>query len=269
METRFKERLEIHFAEDGIKKHAYIREKIKAQAYDRLFDGVEVLDATTKEKMKRKIQELHNALYYKAKCRVAGFRRLSEFNIDQYNATIAAPYYKDFEERVEKFIKEEVLDSESELWRKIETVVQELMQKACEEILDEEGMIHTNITKVLGITGPDLEKMRDQIVIQKIINSFAAESVRQVDWSLRTLPENYKARETPCGIRVFDGIERGFQQAISGNIPQQKEDESPVASDQPNWNLTAIQRLFNSQNASENKITTTLTQWGRSLFGPR
>lgn len=270
MEARFKERLKDYFENDGITKRAYIKQKIKSAAYDRLFDGIEVLDSVTKEKMMKKIQGLHNSLYYTAKCRVAGFRRLSEFNIDQYNLTITAPSYLDFEKRLESLIEMEVLNSEATLWRKIEGVVRELLQIACEEILDEEGMVHPDIIKCLGITDPDqLNKMRDQLVIQKIVNSFVAESIRQVDWTLRTLPENYKALKTPCGIRIFDAIERGFQLAISGNLPQKTAEESAQLTTEGNWNLTAFHRLFKSESASENKVTATLSQWAKTLFGPR
>ncbi len=271
MDSRFKDKLQLYFAKDGIQKRAYIQQKLKAEAYDRLFDGIEVLDAVTKKRMMIKIQFLHNALYEKAMCRVDGFRRLSQHKIDHYNCIMTAPSYQNFEERLEDFIKKEVLAMETLLSRRIEAVARELIQKGCEEILDEKGMVRSDIAECLGITEPEaLDKIRDRDVIRKIVNSFAAESVRQVGWALRTMDGNDKARETPCGIRIFDGVERGFQQAISGHYPIKREEERTEPEEQKeNWNLTAMQRLFNARIPLEKAVTETLVQWGKSLFGPR
>lgn len=220
MQSRLLGQLSVYFENDGIRKRAKIREKWKARAYDRVFDEIEVLDKASAGKVIKKLQWLHNHLYSKAKMMVVGFQELSKLNVDDYNKIVGNhPAYANFEGELQRFIEEETLNLNSLIWKRIKIVACQLVEKGCEEILDEEGHVRLDIADMLGMTEPeDRIVMNDPDVTKRIVNSFAAEGIRQMNAILRDLEGNNKAKETVCGLRVFDGIEKGFEQALSDKI---------------------------------------------------
>lgn len=284
MNTRLERRLQLHFA--STEARSYLQNKLKSGAYDRLFDNINILDKQTLYWLSEKIRYLINDFYKKAVNRLGGFKGLSEFNFIDYNDHITQfGVYQHFEANLEQFIQKEVLSSGSELWIKIQTLSLELIRIGCKELLDEKDHIRTPILTLLCVN--DLthsQTINTSVGIRKIVKSFAAESVRQVNQSLRERTRNPKARETACGVHAFTAIERGFQQAISRNIRFicQTEDEAQlvvnpsansIASSETSDSPKSWNRLFNPLPVEipiiqqANSVAQDVLQFGKRLFG--
>lgn len=282
MNTRFNSRLKAHLAQ--AEASVYLHNKLKAGAFDRLFDNFNVLDKKAHDLISEKIRFLINDFYQKAIQKLDGFAGLSRLNFIQYNDRLTQlTAYEGFEARLEKFIQKEVLEPGSAIWLRIQALAQDLIRRGCNELLDDNENVCEELITILKVTDlTQLKAIRETQGARKIVKSFAAEAVRQVDQTLRDREENSKARETACGVHAFTAIERGLQHAIARNIRfigltneeaqlvVSEMDEGSSYSHSDSDSPKSIYGLFKPVNMTlqpERNFALDVVQFGKKLFG--